>query len=93
MMDEIETECPFCGRINNAHAPTENPTDIPTPGDYSICWKCHKFSVYTDDGVRPPTPEEQAEIDVDPELQGMVNILKNSAGPTRAAETIQAFRQ
>lgn len=77
-----ETTCPNCGRVNDCHSDTEG--NLPNPGDVSICWKCSYVAVFTEDGVRSPTPEEEAEFAVDPWIQRAREAISKSYTPSEA---------
>lgn len=84
-----QTDCPHCGRRNNAHAGNS----MPVTGDWSVCYGCHKISrfIVPPDlviSVRKATPSElidfacdvpdlaHALADVDPEIAEAVEQAK-----------------
>lgn len=85
------TTCPYCGRENDTHAPTGNDYEVPSDGDVSVCWKCHRFGIFTADGsVRATTPEEDADLHASPQMQDVLNVLTKAAvGPTKAADILR----
>lgn len=75
--------CLFCGRENEDHAGAEGTR--PEPDDWSMCWGCGEVGVFTDGGIRRPTPEERAEILADPEVQQARAAIGAAATPEQAA--------
>lgn len=84
-MSAAEIACPHCGRVNEAH---EGPTPgaAPAPGDVSICWACRGIGIYTEDGIRLPTPEEDAEIRNEPQLKEALAAIAESYTPRQASK-------
>jgi hypothetical protein len=60
------TPCPYCAKPNNGHSCDGR---TPQTGDYSICWSCHKVSVFVAGplglAVRKPTEGEAAAMATD----------------------------
>lgn len=85
------TTCPYCGRSNEAHAPTGKDYETPEAGDVSVCWKCHNLAIFQADGsVREATPEEDTELREAPEIRDVLMALKKSSlGPTKTAELLR----
>jgi hypothetical protein len=82
----IDTFCPWCGKHNNAHHNVDAP-GVPEPGDVSLCWGCHRPSVYGQlGGLRRPTAEEQRAIDVDPGVQRARRVMATALGPHEAVK-------
>lgn len=79
-----ETVCPHCGRVNDLHdGPTRDAT--PGSGDVSICWRCRGLAIYTDGGVRAPTPVEAAELTADPRIRAAQGVLDEVYTPAQAS--------
>lgn len=78
--------CPHCKRVNDAHG--RQPGDAPVNGDVSLCWGCGEPAVFVDvDGslaLRPPTAEEQASIEMDPEFRRVQTTVRAAASPSQA---------
>lgn len=84
------TTCPYCGRNNEAHAPTGNDYHVPAEGDVSICWKCHGVGIFQADGsVRSTSPEEDAELRKAPEIADALMVIRKAQGPTVAADILR----
>jgi hypothetical protein len=82
----IETFCPWCGKRNDMHHNVEAP-GVPKPGDVSLCWGCHRASVYGHLGaVRRPTDEEQRAIDADPGVQRALRVMADALSPSDAVD-------
>lgn len=82
----IETHCPWCGKRNDTHHQVDAP-GVPKPGDVSLCWGCHRASVYGDlGGLRRPTADEQQAIDADPDVQRALAVLATAASPGEAVK-------
>jgi hypothetical protein len=64
-----ETRCPVCREINDRHTGYEDYGQGPQPGDYSVCMGCGALGIFTEDGVRLPTPEEEAVADADLDIR------------------------
>ena len=84
------TTCPYCGRSNEAHAPTDPDQKPPSAGDVSICWKCLGISIFQEDGtVRRTTPEEDADLRTHENIQDALRVMRKAAGPTAAADILR----
>ena len=59
--------CPYCGYLCDAAASALNLEDtVPEPDDYSLCFACGEWLVFTADlGLRKPTDDEFTEIGTD----------------------------
>lgn len=70
------TPCPHCGNGNDTHACATDPGSTPSPGDVSLCSACRQLSVFADGMgylyLRKPTADEQAELDADDTIQGIL---------------------
>lgn len=76
--------CPHCGRINEAHdGPTRDAT--PKPGDVSLCWGCGGVGIFTETGVRKPTPDEAAELEAAPKVKAAQAAIRESFTPSQAS--------
>ena len=62
-----ETACPYCGRINDQHSSSDG-TRVPHPGAISLCWGCGGLAIFTETGVRLPTPDELEECEAHPDV-------------------------
>lgn len=82
-----QTNCPHCGRLNNRHATTD-PSE-PSEGDFSMCWKCGGVAVFTEDGVRLPTTEEEAEISQEPMIKKFRYAIAESIVPSEAVRMVK----
>lgn len=79
----MRTKCPHCGRVNTEHdGPTPDAT--PGPGDVSLCWRCGGLGIFTTDGVRKPTPEEEQELAAAPEIRTARAAIRESYTPQQA---------
>jgi hypothetical protein len=78
-------KCPHCGR-NHEYHDGSTPDAKPKPGDVSVCWSCRRLGIYTNFGIRVPTPEEEAEILSDPEVRSVLGLMVESYTPTEASE-------
>ena len=55
--------CPFCGRVNNRVADTDDEGSMPSPGDAGFCIGCGEWFFFTENfGTRKPTEDEYPEI-------------------------------
>ena len=54
--------CPHCGCKLDSVSVLYEAEAAPSPGDVSICVECGKAMVFTANGTRKPTPEEQQRI-------------------------------
>lgn len=79
--------CAYCNAPNDAHERYAG--EVPSPGDWSICWSCREVSVYTPIGVRKMTPEEEAERDKDPEFLFMRAAMMEARNPMQAVAMIR----
>ena len=68
--------------MHDGHAPG----DRPSPGDVSLCWKCGGAAIFTDDGVRLPTPDEATELDADPDVRAARAAMAEAYTPRQATE-------
>lgn len=85
--------CPWCGRALNALLDPIN-NAMPEPGDFTLCWGCHRPLVIDENGRRrKPTPEEAAEIDAHPDIAEMRELLAESPTPLHAAEAMHDRRR
>lgn len=85
--------CPWCGKTLNALLDPVN-NAVPSPGDWTLCWGCHRPLVIGDGGRRRrPTPDEAAEILADPTIQEMRELLAESPTPLHAAEAMHKRRE
>lgn len=90
----MKIDCPYCGRENDSHAPTDDPEDIPEDGDVSICWGCLNLSIFTEGGsIRPTSPEEDADLRSKPDIQDALMVLSKSPTPSAAADVLQHAHQ
>lgn len=64
--------CPGCGTGNDAHYLASKLVGPPGPGSVSICAYCLTIGVYSESGIRLPTPEESRNIAADAEIQQAV---------------------
>lgn len=86
----MTTDCPYCLRENDSHAPTGDEKDTPEPGDVSICWLCRNIGMFTEEGtVRKISPEEDAEIRKHQSITDTLMVLEKAAGPTQAADILR----
>lgn len=77
------SDCPFCGTLQNAASAVSRDGKPlrPQPGNASICAKCLGVSVFDNElNRRRPTPEEQAHLDANPEIQFILSRLR-AVGP------------
>jgi hypothetical protein len=56
-----DTRCPWCGRENDRHT-SVNDAEPPAVGDCGICSACGRPGVFTETGMRRPTPQEMGEF-------------------------------
>jgi hypothetical protein len=88
---EFDTECLFCGTVQELHASMEGA--IPKPGDLSICFSCGYVAAYGDDVTRlvPLTPEQQLFTESNDQFRAMMfalRVMKNrEADQGRERET------
>lgn len=66
-----ENPCPYCGRPNDAAAHALNGAELPTAGNWSVCWGCGAVAIFTGDGLatRQLTDAEIIEAQRDHDLQ------------------------
>lgn len=82
----MKAACPHCGRVNDQHA-TDEPKE-PTEGDVSLCWKCGGAAIFTDDGVRLPTEDEEREISQDPDVKRFRYAMAEALTPSQAIKLV-----
>ena len=59
--DMPDCKCPYCGKVYDAASGLYSAP--PKPDDFTLCYRCLKYLVFTQDmRVRKPTPEEEKEI-------------------------------
>lgn len=68
--------CRVCGKGNEAHTSADNMPRVPHDGDYSLCAYCGAWSIFEGAGFRPPTREELAAIEADPDCAHAERILQ-----------------
>lgn len=78
--------CPYCRRVHELS--NGAPGTRPKPGDVSLCWGCGEVGIFTDDGIRRPTPEERAEILTDPQVKTARAAILVAVSPQEAAAVI-----
>jgi len=83
----LKANCPHCGRLNDQHA-TDEPKE-PTEGDISLCWKCGGAAIFTSDGVRKPTDEEEADISKDPDVKKFRYAMAEALTPSQAVRLVK----
>lgn len=84
------TECPYCLRKNDTHAPTEPDHVPPSEGDVSICWKCHNLGIFREDGtVRKTSPEEDADLRSHDNIRDALMVMGKAVTPTAAADILR----
>jgi len=83
----LKTNCPHCGRLNDCHSTTD-PSE-PSEGDVSLCWKCGGIAIFTEDGVRTPTPEEEVQISRDPDVQKFRYAIQEAITPSEAVKWVK----
>jgi hypothetical protein len=83
----VQTNCPHCGRLNDQHATDEDKP--PSEGDVSLCWKCGGAALFTTDGVRKPTIEEEADISQDPDVKKFRYAMAESFTPSQAVRMVR----
>lgn len=79
--------CFNCGAVMDDFTQITNDEDnFPRADDVSICYYCAHVSYYTGDKLhrREPTPEEQARLDADPQMQKILNAFKLAKNKTTA---------
>jgi hypothetical protein len=83
------TTCPYCGRENDSHASTDDPNSKPSEGDVSICYKCRNIGIFTEEGVRKASPEEDTEIRSHQNIQDALLALDKALGPLQAVDILR----
>jgi glutaredoxin len=83
-----EHACPWCKRLNDAVTASEQNkgTKIPEPGDMAICYGCRNLLVFTDEGARRATPEEQNDAMKEPNVRDALEALRRGMRPTVASQ-------
>jgi hypothetical protein len=61
-----EIRCRACRKDNGSHTSAGPIPRVPHDGDVSLCLYCGTWSVFENGALRPPTGDEQAWIDADP---------------------------
>lgn len=79
--DEITVTCLGCGKTLDSSTPVGGKNILPDPGSVSVCWYCATVCFYdaNADGdlyLRLPTGQEQRELDADPMVGKMVEMVK-----------------
>lgn len=62
--------CPHCEARNDGFTGSDR-RDVPAPGNLSVCAYCRQIGIFTEDGIRKPSPLESVEINADPNVQAM----------------------
>lgn len=83
----MKTTCPHCDRLNTQHSALE-PDAKPDPGDVSLCWKCGGLAIFTENGVRKPTDDEEAEFSTDPDIKQFRYAIYESIRPSEAIKMV-----
>ncbi len=75
VLRHAETLCLVCGHKLDAVArpdikgnPGSGSDEMPRPGDVTMCMNCGSLMVFTDDGLRYPSVEEEASILKEPHI-------------------------
>jgi hypothetical protein len=81
--------CPFCGRYTPHYVHARTDAGAPADGDYSVCWKCRRVSVWTvgplGTALRAPTEEEAVDIQTCAEVRDALYTATLADTPTAAA--------
>ena len=67
----VDTVCPFCGALHNAHSNVTNVFPV-TDGAVSLCVRCGNLAFFDHKALgrlRKPTDDEQKEFDESPQVQ------------------------
>jgi len=71
--------CPACNRHNDAHSSVGHEHG-PGEGDYAVCLYCLHVGIFTHEqgalSIRHPTPEEEADMQRNPNLMAAMSTLK-----------------
>lgn len=78
--------CPWCGRLHELHG--SDGGGPPEPGDLSLCWGCRKVGVFAGARIRKPTPQEQEDIDADPDVRAAIHAMRESHTPDEAGRLL-----
>jgi hypothetical protein len=71
--------CPYCGVIHDGAVNVEDQA-APTDGDYNVCGKCCRVTIYDSsvlNGLRLPTLDEQEEALANPDIKRAVSIARS----------------
>lgn len=84
------SRCPWCHEQQDAEQVVNAaPHTTPSPGHVSICWSCHRVSVFAVGPFglirRKPTAKEQVAIDAHPAVRLTLAVMAESDSPNRAA--------
>lgn len=83
----MKTACPHCGRVNDHHR-SDGEDKKPDPGDVSLCWKCGGAAIFTENGVRMPTEEENRDISQDPDVKRFRYAMAEALTPSQAIRMV-----
>jgi hypothetical protein len=67
---------------------TRDPETKPSEGDISLCWKCGGIAIFTEDGVRKPTAEEEADISQQPDVKKFRYAIYEALTPSQAIKMV-----
>lgn len=96
--------CPYCDRVNDGEAATQDDAPTPIAGDVSLCWGCTKLSMYIPapdpwtgepDGtmvLRKLEPEEEREYEARPEVRRARSMMLVEGRPEVAARRLREGR-
>lgn len=72
--------CPGCAMPNDGQYNPDDPTDVPTDGDLSICLYCGHLAMFTGQdaslGLRPITDEEREMAMTDPTVVQVIRYAE-----------------
>lgn len=86
---EFDVRCVHCGRLLELHSNVDGAT--PSPGDFSICWKCGGVAAYNEDLQLVGLTEDQME-----ELEQNLDYIQARAAWARSrlpSEMMQVWGQ
>jgi Zn-finger nucleic acid-binding protein len=73
--------CPYCQIELTDH---ERQGATPKPDDVGLCFHCGGVSIFTEDGMRLPTPDELAEIESEEEFRSAQEAMRRTLNPYTA---------
>jgi len=79
--------CPACGDRHDSTSSMQQDIAPPKPGDAMVCVMCMTVNVWTGDGVRLATGDEQLQFAMDERIQKLLWAMRILGPPPRAARS------